>query len=113
MTPAAIRRLLHSGALAFIARVALTAAYWWGGAAKLLDWPGALAEARQFGLEPAFITVVATIAVELGASVLIIADRLTWLAAGALGVFTAIATLIAHRFRTLDDPVARFHSLYR
>lgn len=111
MTPAPIRLVLRSDALALIARAALTSAYWYGGTAKLLDQPGALAEARHFGLEPAIVVVVATIAVELAASALIIASRLVWLAAGALGVFTAVATLIAHRFWTLDDPVARFHSL--
>ena len=55
--------------------------------------------------------VIATVVVELGASALLIAGRLVWLAAGALGVFTAIATLIAHAFWTVDDPVARFHAL--
>ncbi len=44
-------------------------------------------------------------------SILLIAGCFAWLAAGALGVFTAFATLIAHRFWTIDDPMERFHAL--
>jgi uncharacterized membrane protein YphA (DoxX/SURF4 family) len=111
MAPAFIGALLRAPAFQVLARVALTAAYWWGGIAKLLDYPGAIAEAEHFGLQPAPLVVIATIVVELGASLLLIAGRLAWLAAGALGVFTAVATLIAHAFWTVDDPVERFHAL--
>ena len=52
--------------------------------------------------------VIATIAVELGGSSLLILRRWAWLSAGALGAFTAIATLIAHCFWTIDDPVEHF-----
>ena len=109
--PVFVRALLRAPAFQLLARIALTSAYWWGGIAKLLDYPAALAEARHFGLEPAALVVIATIVVELGASALLIAGRLVWRAAGALGVFTAIATLIAHAFWTVDDPVERFHAL--
>src|SRR5258705_2616777 len=98
MTPRPIHFLLQHPALAFAAGAGLTWAYWWGGLAKLFDLQGALAEARQFGLEPVGLVVAATIAVELVASLLLIANRWAWLAAGALGVFTALATLVAHRF---------------
>ena len=111
LQPAFIGTLLQAPAFQVLARVALTSAYWWGGIAKLLDYPAALAEAQHFGLEPAWLVVVATVAVELGASILLIAGRFAWLAAGALGVFTAFATLIAHSFWTIDDPVERFHAL--
>jgi uncharacterized membrane protein YphA (DoxX/SURF4 family) len=111
LQPAFVSTILRAPAFHLLARVALTSAYWWGGLAKLLDYPAALAEARHFGLEPAALVVIATIGVELGASALLIAGRLAWLAAGALGVFTAIATLIAHAFWTIDDPVERFHAL--
>jgi transmembrane protein len=111
LQPAFIGAILQAPAFGMLARVALTCAYWWGGIAKLLDYPAALAEAQHFGLQPAGLVVVATIAVELGASILLIAGRFAWLAAGALGVFTATATLIAHRFWAIDDPMERFHAL--
>jgi len=108
-TPTFIARLLGDRRFAAFASALLTLPYWSSGVAKLLDLPGALGEARHFGLEPAILTVVATILVQIGGSLLVILRRQAWLGAGALGVFTAIATLIAHPFWQVADPVARFH----
>jgi transmembrane protein len=99
-TPPVIARLLLSRPAALLARVALTTAYWAGGLMKLVDFPGAVAEMRHFGLEPAGTLSTLTILTELGASVLLISGRAVWLAAGALSVFTAWATLLAHAFWT-------------
>lgn len=109
MTPAPIARLLDAPWFARFACALLTLPYWTSGLAKLLDLPGALGEARHFGLEPAGLTVAATILVQIGGSLLVILGRWAWLGAGALGVFTAIATVIAHPFWQVADPVARFH----
>lgn len=111
MTPVLIKRILQSAAAQAAARIALTAAFWWGGLTKLTDFPGALAEAQHFGLEPAVPVVVATILVQLGGSLLLIINRWVWLAAGALGVFTLFATVIAHDFWNVTDAVAHFHAL--
>lgn len=107
--PAAISRLIGDNRFAVLAAALLTLPYWTSGIAKLLDLGSALGEARHFGLEPAAFTVAATTLVQIGGSLLIILGRRAWLSAGALGVFTAIATLIAHPFRQAADPVARFH----
>ncbi|MBO9694578.1 MAG: DoxX family protein [Sphingopyxis sp.] len=109
MAPAPIARLLGDSRFAATAATLLTLPYWTSGIAKLVDLPGALAEARHFGLEPAIVTVVATILVQIGGSLLVILGRHAWLGAGALGVFTAIATLIAHPFWQVADPMTRFH----
>jgi transmembrane protein len=98
--PPLISRLLGSRLFALLARVALTTAYWWGGVAKLFDFPGAIAEMQHFGLRPPGALAALTILTELGASVLLIAGRGVWLAAGVLAVFTAWATLLAHAFWT-------------
>lgn len=108
-TPAPIAALLESPAVNLGARILLTLPFWISGIAKLLDLDGALAEAAHFGLEPAWVTVVATLIVQLGGSAALITGRFAWLGAGALGVFTALATLIAHPFWTMADPMARFH----
>ena len=108
-TPAPIARLLEDNRFAILAATLLTLPYWTSGIAKLTDLPGALGEARYFGLEPAMLTVAATILVQIGGSLLIIVGRQAWLGAGALGVFTAIATLIAHPFWQVADPMTRFH----
>ncbi len=108
-TPAPIARLLGDNRFAVLAATLLTLPYWTSGIAKLFDLGGALGEARHFGLEPAALVVALTIAVQIGGSLLVILGRQAWLGAGALGVFTAAATLIAHPFWQVADPMARFH----
>jgi len=108
-TPRAVGRLLESPALALLARVGLTCAFWWGGLAKLSDFAGAQAEAAHFfGPGLALPIAAATVAVELLGSGLLIAGRLQWLAAGALSVFTALATFIAHDFWNAPDATTHF-----
>ncbi len=82
------------------ARIALTGAYILGGLTKLFDFPGAVAEQAHFGLQPAAVWAALSIAIELIGPALIISGRLVWLGAGALGVLTAIATLVADDFWT-------------
>lgn len=81
-----------------LARLGLTSAYWVGGLTKLFDFSGAVAEQVHFGIHPPAFFAVLTILTELLGSALVITGRLLWLGAGALGVFTALATLIAHPF---------------
>ena len=109
MTPRPIARLLSDDRFALMSAALLTLPFWSSGIAKMFDLPAALAEARHFGLEPAILIVLLTIVVQIGGSLLLIGGRWSWLGAGALGVFTAIATLIAHPFWSVADPMARFH----
>lgn len=108
-TPTPIAALLEAPILNLAGRILLTLPFWTSGIAKLLDLDAALGEAAHFGLEPAWLTVMATLIVQLGGSAAIVVGRFAWAGAGALGVFTALATLIAHPFWTVTDPMARFH----
>ena len=110
-TPAPISSLLRSSAFGLFARAVLTLPYWWSGIAKLTDLNGALAEAAHFGLKPAWLVVAATVLVQLGGSIALILGKAGWLAAGPLGVFTAFATLIAHPYWTVVDPIEHFHAM--
>jgi uncharacterized membrane protein YphA (DoxX/SURF4 family) len=92
------------------ARIGLTSAYLLGGVVKLLDFPTAIVEQEHFGLHPGWLWAAVTIVVELGASALVISGRLVWLGAGALGVLTAVATLVANNFWTLQG-AARFMAM--
>jgi uncharacterized membrane protein YphA (DoxX/SURF4 family) len=85
-----------------LALLALCAAYLEGGIAKLLDFGAAVAEMRHFGLQPAAPLAAAVIALELGASALILAGRWRWAGALALGGFTMAASVIANPFWALD-----------
>lgn len=89
---------LESPRLRWAALLLLVAAYLHGGMVKLIDFEAAVAEMHHFGLEPAVPVAAATIALELGASVMILSGRLRWLGALALALFTLAATFIANRF---------------
>ncbi|MFG1421383.1 DoxX family protein [Roseixanthobacter liquoris] len=92
--------LLRSPATALLARVAVAAPFLFSGFAKLADFGGAMDEVRALtGLEPAALVAVLVIATQLGGSALLVAGgRMTWIGAGLLAAFTAVATLSAHAF---------------
>ena len=90
--------ILQAPAIAAAARIVLCLPVWWSGLSKLLDFSGGTAEMAALGLEPAWLFNALTILVQLGGSLLVILNRWTWLGAGALGMFSALATVMAHRF---------------
>ena len=92
----------------WLALLALCAAYLQGGIDKALDFHAAVAEMQHFGLAPAAPLAACVIALELGASVLILGGWYRWLAALALGLFTAGATFVANRFWQLPPSTERF-----
>jgi len=94
--------LLRAPATAAATRVVLCLPFWWSGLTKLSDFFSGTAEMAALGLEPAWLSNALTIFVQLGGSLLVILNRWTWLGAGALGVFTALATVLAHQFWTLE-----------
>ncbi|WP_230530713.1 DoxX family protein [Microvirga roseola] len=112
MTPRWIDAVLSSRITEVAARILLTFPFWGSGLAKLLDFSGGMAEMSHFGLEPAWFFNTLTVIVQLGGSALIIANRWTWLGAGALGVFTFLTIPIVHNFWSLDGEraVVAFHT---
>ncbi len=99
------RPLFGASAVRFLAYLGLCAAYIQGGLVKLTDFPGALREMAHFGLSPEPVFAVLVIALELVASLMILAGRLRWLGALALAAFTLLATGVALRF--WDMPVGQ------
>lgn len=91
-------RLLSPAPVRALALLALTSAYLQGGFNKAADFPAALAEMAHFGLAPAAPFAVAVIALELGASALVLSGVWRWAGAGALAAFTLAATFLANRF---------------
>ena len=100
-----IERLIGTSWFGFLARTVLTSMFWMSGIAKLADFDGGVAEMAQFGLEPAAAFNIATALTQLAGSALIVANRLTWLGAGMLAVFTALTIPIAHGFWTMQEPM--------
>jgi transmembrane protein len=112
MTPRWIEVLLSSRMTETAARAILTFPFWGSGLAKLLNFSGGMAEMSHFGLEPAWFYNSLTIFVQLTGSALIITNRLTWLGAGALGVFTFLTIPIVHAFWRFEGEraVTAFHT---
>jgi uncharacterized membrane protein YphA (DoxX/SURF4 family) len=81
-----------------LVRIGLSSAYILGGFTKLFHFADAVAEQKRFGLNPGRLWATLTIAVELMGSLLVISGRLVWLGAGALGVLTLVASLVANDF---------------
>ena len=106
--PAGGHSLLASRPVRGIALACLCAAYLQGGVNKLLDFPGAVAEATHFGLPWPAAVVIATIATELGASAMVLSGRLRWFGALWLAAFTLGAMLIANRYWALPAGQTRF-----
>lgn len=105
--PRWVEGLLQWPAFSVLLRVGLASAYLIGGIDKAMDFPGAVAEQAHFGLQPAALWAVLAIAVELIAPVLLIVNRWTWVAAGALAVLTLVAMVVANNFWDLSGQ-ARF-----
>lgn len=79
----------------------LCSAYLQGAFDKAMDFQSAVAEMRHFGLRPAAPLAATTIAFELTASFMVLADWHRWLGALALAGFTVLANFLADRFWTL------------
>jgi uncharacterized membrane protein YphA (DoxX/SURF4 family) len=97
-TPRLIRQILAWPWLWPLVRLALVSAYLIGGVAKLSDFAGAVAEQERFGLNPGWLWATLAIVIELGGSLLVVANRLVWVGAGGLGVLTFVAMLTANAF---------------
>jgi uncharacterized membrane protein YphA (DoxX/SURF4 family) len=95
-------RCLHTVAadrrVHWLALLSLCGAYLQGGLVNLVDFPGAMAEMRHFGLVPEAAFAVAVIVLELGAAALVLSGRWRWLGALALAGFTVAASFVANRF---------------
>jgi uncharacterized membrane protein YphA (DoxX/SURF4 family) len=98
-------RQYASGAIPYrLLLLGLCAAYLQGGLSKALDLGAAAAEMQHFGLTPALPFAVATICLELGASLLIVTGIYRRLAALSLAGFTLVASLLANAFWTTAGP---------
>jgi transmembrane protein len=88
----------------YLARTLLTFAFWASGLSKLIDFNAGVTEMAHFGLEPAVVFNIATIATQLVGSALVILNRWTWLGAGMLGIFTLLTIPLVHHFWTMEEP---------
>lgn len=97
-------RLLTSRVIRALALLGLCAAYLQGGLQKIMDFPGAVAEAQHFDLPLAPAAAIATIVTELTGCLLILSGYYRWIGALWLAGFTLLATFVANRFWELPLP---------
>lgn len=91
-----------------LARLAIVGVFLLAAVSKTVNFSAAVAEQAHFGLHPPELWAAATITVELIGSTLILTNRLVWLGAGMLGVFTALTSVIAHAYWRLPQGPQRF-----
>ncbi|MDB5634942.1 MAG: DoxX [Tardiphaga sp.] len=101
------RPMFGSPFIRWVALLGICAAYLQGGLTKAFDFPSAIVEMKHFGLSPAAPLAAAVIALEIGASILILSGFYRWFGALALAAFTLFATFLANRFWDVAPP-ARF-----
>ena len=105
--PSVISALLKARAFHLFARIVLTVPFWGAGIQHAVQWSSVPGEMAHFGLNPPVVYGVAMIATCLiGSLLVILGGRLTWLGAGALGVFTALTIPIAHAFWAMQGAAA-------
>ncbi|MBU9134272.1 DoxX family protein [Burkholderia multivorans] len=109
-SPAWIRRLLAQPWVGPLVRWALVSAFLIGGVNKALHFDDAIAEQAHFGLHPPALWAALAIVVEIGGSLCVVFRRFLWIGAGALGVLTFVAMLVANDFWN-QTGVARFMAL--
>ncbi|MBU9297777.1 DoxX family protein [Burkholderia multivorans] len=109
-SPAWIRRLLAQPWVGPLVRLALVSAFLIGGVNKALHFDDAIAEQAHFGLHPPALWAALAIVVEIGGSLCVVFRRFLWIGAGALGVLTFVAMLVANDFWN-QTGVARFMAL--
>jgi uncharacterized membrane protein YphA (DoxX/SURF4 family) len=96
--------ILGAPVLRWVAPLGLCAAYLQGGFDKAAHFSSAIAEVNHFGLSPAAPLAVATIVMEIVASILVLTGFFRWLGALALAGFTLFATFVANRFWEMAPP---------
>jgi uncharacterized membrane protein YphA (DoxX/SURF4 family) len=96
--------ILGAPVLRWVALLGLCAAHLQGGFDKAAHFSSAIAEVNHFGLSPAAPLAVATIVMEIVASILVLTGFFRWLGALALAGFTLFATFVANRFWEMAPP---------
>ncbi|MDN7942724.1 DoxX family protein [Burkholderia multivorans] len=109
-SPAWIRVLLAQPWVGPLVRLALVSAFLIGGVNKALHFDDAIAEQAHFGLHPPALWAALAIVVEIGGSLCVVFRRFVWIGAGALGVLTFVAMLVANDFWN-QTGIARFMAL--
>ena len=103
MTPAWLSAILDSKIFQLVARILLVVTFVVPGLMQPMQFQGSLGEFAHFNLNPpAFWVVLSFVTLLVGSLLVILGGKLTWLGAGALGIYTGLTVLIVHHFWTMS-----------
>ena len=95
------------------AKITMTFMFWVNGVTKIFYFDYGIAEMANLDPHPAILFNNATISVQMLESILVIANRLAWLGAGAPAVFTGLTIILVHSFWSMTEEPFRsiaFHT---
>ncbi len=101
MPPKAIAAILNSSWFGWLARIALVVTFVMPGIMQPLQFNQSVGEFAHFGL-PAWVVVLSFVTLLGGSALVILGGKLTWLGAGALGIYTGLTVFIVHHFWTMS-----------
>jgi len=112
MTPKAVAAILDSPLTSLVARILATCLFWAEFLNHIHDLPGLQAYVAALGIRPFWLVMGLSLFVQAVGSVMVIADRMAWLGAGMLAVFTLMTVPIAHHFWDMTGPMAAVERLF-
>jgi transmembrane protein len=110
--PKAVAAILASPLTSLLSRILATCLFWSEFLNHMHDLPGLHAYVVGLGMRPAWLVMGLSLFVQVVGSALVIADRMAWLGAGALGVFTLLTVPLAHHFWDMTGPMAVVERLF-
>lgn len=103
-------RAVDSGVV-FVARLALSVLFLWGGIEKMLGYAGFAAYLQAKGVPFVHISAPFTVAFELIGGVMLVIGFLTRPLGLALAAFTLLSGVVGHDFWNALDPALQHHEL--
>jgi len=94
-----------------LARLMLSLVFLWSGIDKAAHWSEGLGEIVSAGLPYPSLLLAATVLVQLGGGLSVVAGSFIQLGGMALAGFTVVATMLFHDFWAVADLVERQHQL--
>jgi transmembrane protein len=111
-TPKAIAAILDSPLTTLVSRILATCLFWAEFLNHMHDLPGLQAYVVALGIRPFWLVMGLSLFVQAVGSALVIADRMAWLGAGMLAVFTLLTVPLAHHFWDMTGPMAVVERLF-
>ena len=111
-TPKTVAAILDSPLTSLASRILATSLFWMEFLNHMSDLHGLYAYVAALGFQPFWLIMGLSLFVQAVGSALVIADRMAWLGAGMLAVFTLLTVPIAHHFWDMTGAMATIERLF-